>query len=757
MTQALLDGNKSAAPGDPAADGWPWKAFLTALNLRRVGAFVLIILTLATGIATYTLFGESTIGVDDSATLLTVLYANMFLLLVFGVLVGRRVVKLWAERRRGLAGARLHARLVMLFGLVAITPAVLVSVFSLTFFDYGVREWFSTRVGTAIKSADAVANAYLEEHRETIKGQILLIANDLNQYAQILSQDPKRLREMVRAQSVVRNLPEVVVFDQAGKVMARSPLSMTVEFELFDAEIMDRAVAGEVVVIPAGADDKIRAMVRLNRLAGTYLLVGRYVDPDILAHVSETERAVAQYAALEVDWLDIQITFAMIFALASMLLLLLAIFVGLSMANRLARPVSALIAAAERLSAGDLSARIGPSGVVGELTILGTSFDNMAQQLEVQRHDLMAVNRQLDQRRVFTEAVLEGVSAGIIGLTPDGVVTLTNKTAIRLLAIESDRLMGAPLIDLVPEFADLMAARLARRGHAVEGEVVLRRGDQRINLFTRLTAEFEGHTVVGYVVTFDDISDLLSAQRVAAWADVARRIAHEIKNPLTPIQLAAERLKRKYAAQIENDPETFTECTETIVRQVDDIGRMVDEFSTFARMPAPKIAETDLAELMLEIGHLHENAHGGIAVTVEAGSEPVRIPCDPRQIRQAITNLVKNAAESIAARIEAGDLPQGGGRIVLRIARRRFLTVLSVEDNGRGLPPTDRYRLIEPYVTTREKGTGLGLAIVKKIMEDHGGVLKLRDRAGGGAIVQLRFPERESPAEDAPGAMMTKT
>ena len=262
--------------------------------------------------------------------------------------------------------------------------------------------------------------------------------------------------------------------------------------------------------------------------------------------------------------------------------------------------------------------------MAGELKILGTSFDNMAEQLEVQRHDLMAVNRQLDQRRVFTEAVLEGVSAGIIGLTPEGVVTLTNKTATRLLAIESDRLMGVPLTDLVPEFADLMAARLARRGRAVEGEVVLHRGDRRINLFTRLTAEFEGNTVVGYVVTFDDISDLLSAQRVAAWADVARRIAHEIKNPLTPIQLAAERLRRKYANQIENDPETFTECTETIVRQVDDIGRMVDEFSTFARMPAPNIAETELTDLMCEIGHLHENAHAGITVVVDASGEAIR-------------------------------------------------------------------------------------------------------------------------------------
>ncbi|MGB1006511.1 MAG: two-component sensor histidine kinase, partial [Thalassobaculaceae bacterium] len=291
MTQAFLDGDKATARGDQATGVWRLKALLPDNALRRIGAFILIALTLATGIATYSLFGDGTIEVDDSSTLLAVLYANMFLLLVFGVLVGRRVVKLWAERRRGLAGARLHARLVMLFGLVAITPAVLVSVFSLTFFDYGVREWFSTRVGTAIKSADAVANAYLEEHRQTIKGQILLIANDLNQYAQILSQDPKRMREMVRAQSVVRNLPEVVVFDQAGKVLARSPLSMTVEFDLFDAEFMDRAVAGEVVVIPAGADDKIRAMVRLNRLAGTYLLVGRYVDPDILAHVSETERA----------------------------------------------------------------------------------------------------------------------------------------------------------------------------------------------------------------------------------------------------------------------------------------------------------------------------------------------------------------------------------------------------------------------------------------------------------------------------------
>ena len=755
MAQISLHGDKTVRN---TVMGRIWR-YLTAFTAvknrwRRVAVLVLLAATLAAAATSYLLVTDTGRDGSEPQTVLAVLYGNLFLLLLVGVLVGRRVVKLWVERRRGLAGSRLHVRLVLLFGLVAMTPAVIVSAFSITFFDFGVREWFSDRVGAAVKSAEAVAEAYLKEHQETIKGQILLIANDMNRDAAILSRNMNDLRKVVRVHSVVRNLPEVVVFNVDGTVLACSALSLSFEFQPIAEAVMQRAETGEVVVIPAGEDEKVRALVRLNRFTDAYLLIGRYVDSDIIAHVSRTERAVAQYRALELNWLDIQITFAGIFTVSSLLLLMAAIWVGLSMANRLARPVSALIAAAERVSVGDLTTRIDKTEDAGELKILGTSFNRMAQQLEVQRFDLIDANRQLDQRRIFTEAVLEGVSAGIIGLTPNGEINLSNKIAGELLDTDLNDFLGSSLVDAVPEFGDLMQKAMSGRRRSIEREVVILRAERRINLFVRLTAEFEGQSVVGYVVTFDDISDLLSAQRIAAWADVARRIAHEIKNPLTPIQLAAERLKRKYATEIQSDHDVFIDCTDTIVRQVDDIGRMVDEFSAFARMPSPQIEATNLSELMREMWAFHANAHDGITVNLAADAAPFMVPCDSRQIRQAVTNLIKNAAESITSCFVAGELAAGDGLIQLEIHRRAERIVISIEDNGRGLPLEDRYRLTEPYVTTRDRGTGLGLAIVKKIMEDHGGMLKLRDSQDRGAVAEMSFNITDSDPNVADPALV---
>jgi two-component system nitrogen regulation sensor histidine kinase NtrY len=756
MAQISFDGDKTERRA-LFVRIWHYLASFTAAKtrLRRFAILLLLAASLAAAATSYLLLTGTGRDGSEPQTVLAVLYGNLFLLLLVGVLVGRQVAKLWVERRRGLAGSRLHVRLVLMFGLVAMTPAVLVSAFSITFFDFGVREWFSERVGAAVKSAEAVAEAYLQEHQQTIKGQILLIANDLNRDSAVLSRNINGLRKVVRVHSVVRNLPEVVVFNRTGSVLARSALSLSFEFQPVSEAAMREASNGEVVVIPAGKDEKVRALVRLNGFSDAFLLIGRYVDSDIIAHVSRTERAVAQYRALELNWLDIQITFAGIFTMSSLLLLMAAIWVGLNMANRLARPVSALIAAAERVSVGDLSTRIDKTEDAGELKILGASFNKMAQQLEMQRFDLITANRQLDQRRIFTEAVLQGVSAGIIGLTSGGNINLSNHIASDLLATDLTAFLGKSLVEAVPEFSELMdkLERIPKR--SLEREIVILRGERRINLFVRLTVEIEDQSVVGYVLTFDDISDLLSAQRIAAWADVARRIAHEIKNPLTPIQLAAERLKRKYGAEIQTDRAVFNECTDTIVRQVDDIGRMVDEFSAFARMPTPQFEAVNLSDLMHEMSQFHGTAYQGITVHLTGGRVPFIVQCDARQVRQAVTNLIKNAAESVASCFVSGELTAGDGSISLGILRRGDHIVVVIEDNGRGLPHEDRHRLTEPYVTTRNRGTGLGLAIVKKIMEDHGGMLKLSDSRTRGAVAEMYFPAIDGDMHD-PDPSLTK-
>ncbi len=440
------------------------------------------------------------------------------------------------------------------------------------------------------------------------------------------------------------------------------------------------------------------------------------------------------------------------FALVALLLLLAASWVGLLLADRLARPISALISVAERVREGDLSIRVSPVGAVDELATLSRAFNRMTAQLESQRSDLIDANQQLDDRRRFTEAVLGGVSAGVIGLDPVGNVNLPNRSASRLLALNLDDAIGQPLQDLLPEFGPLIAEAQRRPWRENEDQIVVQGADdQRRTLLARIAAESAGGEVAGFVVTFDDVTELLSAQRKAAWADIARRIAHEIKNPLTPIQLSAERLKRKYLSQITNDPETFERMTETIVRQVGDIGRMVDEFSAFARMPTPVMQRESMGDLVSGAVDLQRAGRTDITFVMTPPPEPVLVTCDSRQIRQALTNLLQNAVDAIEGRRQdLGDAGAEGwsGRVEVTLERQGAQVSVAVSDNGRGLPETDRDRLTEPYVTTREKGTGLGLAIVKKIMEDHRGSVELRDRPGGGAVVSLLF-EADAPTQTA--------
>ncbi|MEX2009797.1 MAG: PAS domain-containing sensor histidine kinase, partial [Dongiaceae bacterium] len=615
-----------------------------------------------------------------------------------------------------------------------------VAVFSALFLNLGMEAWFSDRVRTAVKDSLIVAQAYLQEHQQSIGAEVLAMANDLRHEGPLLLVNRQRFEQTMRIQSTLRSLSEAVIIDRNRQIIARAGYSLVLEF---DPELPDwaleRARNGELVILANETEDRVRALVQLDPQADTFLYVGRLVDPRVLAHLDKTKGAAQIYERLEGQRSGLQITFALIFFVVALLLLFAAVWVALIFATQLVRPISNLVAATDRVRTGDLTARVPEGPTDDEIASLSRAFNRMTGQLESQQNDLMSANSQLEERRHFIELVLSGVSAGVIALDGRGRIDLANRSASELLATDLGAHIGTDLAKVVPELAGLMRAARRRTARAAGRQIDLARDGTTRTLLVRVVAELGETGLVGFVVTFDDVTALLAAQRKAAWADVARRIAHEIKNPLTPIQLSAERLKRRYLKEITSDPETFIACTDTIVRQVGDIGRMVDEFSSFARMPAPAMRDEDIVQLCRQAAFLQQGAHPAIVYEGVYPDDSVHISCDGRQVSQALTNLLQNAADSIDGRETpaGGEMPEG--RIWLRITCERGRVVVGVEDNGRGLPTRHRDRLTEPYVTTRAKGTGLGLAIVKKIMEDHGGDLILDDRAGGGAAARLVF------------------
>lgn len=716
-------------------------------RLRDKMIIALVIASVASGLATYGAMTQSPFFGDDPTTVMILSLLDLGFLVLLGTVVSHRLYTIWKRRHRNIAGSKLQVRMISVFTLLAVAPAMLVAMFAAAFFYFGVETWFSNHVRTSLNESLEVAQAYLEEHKQVLRADALAMANDLNHQAPLLTRDPVRFNELVSTQAYLRNLTEVIIFDGSGKILARSGLTFALTFEPITDEMRARARQGDVVLLVSDNDDRVRALLRLDSFVDTYLFVGRPVEAKVLAHMATTQKAVSEYNQLEIKRSGLQITIGLIFVVVALLLLLAAVWFGVNFAMRLTRPIGDLISAADRVRGGDLSARVNEtsSGSDDELELLARAFNRMTSQLEAQRTDLIDANRQLDFRRRFSEAVLSGVSAGVIGLDQRGNINLMNASAADFFGIDDTSLFtGQPLAALSPEIHEL----IEQGAQSKMGQVEIRRPNQPTRtILVRVSSELAEAETKGYVVTFDDVSDLLSAQRKAAWADVARRIAHEIKNPLTPIQLSAERLRRKYSKEITTDPEVFLTCTDTIVRHVDDIGRMVDEFSAFARMPSPVMKEHELKDVCRQTLFLQSSSRGDITYTQAVPPDACIAECDARQIAQALTNLLKNAAEAIDARHPPleGFLPKG--KIHMRLEADENAVTLAVEDNGKGLPVEERNNLTEPYVTTRKKGTGLGLAIVKKIMEDHHGRLVLEDRPGCGAIVSLVWPLHQPKAE----------
>jgi len=717
---------------------------------NRLGSrlvFVLSAATMVAVIATYlTITGQLGYSEDgpDQELSLALLVLDLVLLLLLATSVVWQMVGVWSQSRHGAAGARLHVRLAMLFSLMAVAPAILVAILSGLFFNFEMKNWFSDRVRSIVTNSYAVSEAYLYEHRQVVGAEVQAMAISINRQAPRLSGSAFGFVELVQYEARLRNLAESVVFDSSGRVRADSGLFIREDLPTPDQ--VERARSGGVILLPSH-EDRVRALVQLDGFFDLFLYASRFVDPVVQSYVQSNRGAVDEFSRMEDRRQGIQNTVTMIFVVIALMLLLAAVGGGLSLATRLGRPVSDLIAASQRVRSGDLSARVDEGSHDNEFGRLTRAFNRMTRQLESQQLEVLEANAQLDIRRRFTEAVLAGVSAGVLGLDGDARVNLPNRSAAELLGLPSERLVGRSLEESVPEMALLIRSARRYPERLVESEITIVRDGRNRTLLCRVSVEQdeERGEIKGFVVTFDDVTELLQAQRKAAWADVARRIAHEIKNPLTPIQLSAERLKRRYLPQIRDDPETFTVCTDTIVRQVGAIGRLVDEFSSFARMPTPAMAMEEMRALVDQAVFLQSSAHPQIEYVVTGENGPIMVYCDNRQIGQALTNVLQNAADAIIA-TEATEVGQAyDGQIEINLATSDNGLVISITDTGCGLPDMDTHRLTEPYVTRREKGTGLGLAIVKKIMEDHNGWVSLRNRdAGQGAVVELAFHERDS-------------
>lgn len=679
-----------------------------------------------------------------SEALRVVLLADFVYALVVAAFVARRLAEMLAARRRRSEGSRLHLRLMRVFTLVALVPTVLVAVFATITVNFGLEGWFSDRVRNVVANSLAAAQAYEEEHRTTLQ-------SDAAQLAGFLDAQKERyplltgglLRELLtRGQTQMqRALPKAYVIDSAGEIRARGERSYLFDFNPPSPAEIARAEAGEVVVIEDWANNEFRALLKLDAFADYFLYVSRAVDGKILALLDDTQATVLLYQQLEADRGRLVFEFALIYLGFALVVILGAIWMGLWFAERLARPVGQLAAAAMRVGEGDLEARVPESRQDDEIALLGRAFNTMTRQVKGQRDALIEANIETERRRRLFDSVLKGVTAGVVGLDGEGRIEVMNAAAAKLLGLDPEASWGQPLRDVAPEFADLLGRFDGRRPGVVQAEVKLRRGGHERDLLARAATRQSGEGALeGFVLSFDDVTDLVVAQRMAAWGDVARRIAHEVKNPLTPIQLSAERLRRKFGPMVGEHRENLEQYADVIIRQTNDLRRIVDEFAKFARMPAPERKPLDLGKLLSEAVLLQETAKPAIRYHLELPEHAVLAFLDPTMMNQAVTNLMKNAAEAIEAR--EGEAP--GGEIRVRLAADAGQIEIDIQDNGAGLPDQPS-RLFEPYVTHRAKGTGLGLPIVKKIVEEHDGTLELVpapvfegcDRAGAWARIVL--------------------
>jgi len=708
---------------------------------------VVVVLSLISATATYAILTGLTPIAPLSNVVIPTLFINIVLIVAMIATIAWQATGLIRAWHAKVPGARLHVRIVILFSVIAALPAILLALAATTTFSRSLDGWFSNKTREIIDTSGEVARAYLDVHGQLINTDILNMARDIDQAAEAGPIPPDALRNLLLAQVSLRGLLLGYVIDGSGNVVATAFDDANLPYRKPPQDAIIRADLGQVPLLDSSSTARVYALAKLAKLPGQYLYVARGVSPAVVGQIRRTQQNTLEYNRLRQAGRNLKIAHGLMYFMISVTALLAAIWVGLWFAGRFVAPIRRLIEAAQEVSKGNLAVALPEKRGEGDLRRLSMTFNKMTVDLKSQHDALVAVNEQLDERRRFMEAVLSGVSAGVIGLDSDGTITLVSRSAEKLLGVQAGEVAGKSLASIVPEFETIIhGGGEPGLKQKAQDQIAVMIGSNERTFAVQVTREKPVQGDVGLVVTFDDVTDLVVAQRTSAWADVARRIAHEIKNPLTPIQLSAERIKRKYGAQITTDKDIFDKLTDTISRQVGDIKSMVDEFASFARMPQPQMEQGDLREAVHEPVVLFRESHPTITFELDMPSKAVPGLADRRLITQAITNLVKNASEAIDALTQSAEKPEGyRGRIEVRLTRGYDRAVIEVIDNGVGLPKQNRAKLLEPYVTTRAKGTGLGLAIVQKIVEQHRGTLTLEDAPVApdrlrGAMMRMTLP-----------------
>ncbi len=727
------------------------KAAIERPLLFRSG-LVIVVLALLSAISTFLILTGLTPIAPSHQVVITVLLINCALILALIGIVLWQIYLLWKDRKGQAAGAELHVRIVSLFSMIALMPAIILAIFASFSLDQRLDYWFSKRIIAIINSSWDVAHSFLDEHGQVIRSDIVAMATDVDESWVTMGNNKEKFNQFLTSQTALRSLQMSYVFKSNGFIVGEAATDPDRKFELPNPIIMSTVNNGQVAIIPPGKTNELRAVKKLEKIPGAYLYVYRQVNQNVIKHLNRTKDHINAYKALQNNRTGIQLAFGLMYVMIALILLLAAVWLGIWLANRIVAPIRDLINAAQKVSSGDLDTQVKVTKRDGDVGHLSSTFNNMTQQLNHQRTNLIEANQTIDERRRFIEAVLSSVSAGIIGADLNGTINLVNRSAGLLLDKNGDDLVGQQLLEAIPEIYEIWRDLKLTEKTAVESQISMIVGGVERNFAVRVIEESSEEKDYGIVITFDDITELVSAERNSAWSDIARRIAHEIKNPLTPIQLSAERIRRKYGDNIE-DREVFDKCTETIIRQVGDIGRMVDEFSSFARIPTPTMEQHDLRDVVSEAVFLFQVSKPDIDIKLDLPKKPLIAKFDRSLIGQAVTNLVKNASEAIDTCHETEPDNQIKGEIITAIHSEDDYVIIEVTDNGCGLPKNNRNRLTEPYMTTRAKGTGLGLAIVQRITEQHNGSLRLadapktKDRKKGARIslvIPLQGPKQNS-------------
>jgi two-component system nitrogen regulation sensor histidine kinase NtrY len=699
-----------------------------------------VLAALTSALTTFLVLAGLTPILPTHDVVIWVFILNVVLILFLIGIIAWQTRRLWVERRAGAAAAGLHVRVVGLFSLVAVLPAILVSVVATVTLERGLDPWFTGSIKELMSNTVEIAKAYRESQCRTLARETQLMAADLNRGKVLYDADRKVFHDFMISRATFLGFPVTMILEKDGTVVDKAEVRPLLNLPMPSQRDLEDASEQEALCLFTGQGNVFRSMLKLQAHGDRVLYVAREVDPRAVEFPPVAEAGYAIYEALEQKKVGIQVAFASMFTLIALIVLLSAIWFGLTFADRLVAPIRRLIHATDQVATGNFYVQVPVKRGEGDLAHLGETFNKMTSELRHQHDGLTAASELIDRRRRFTEAVLAGVSAGVLGVDAKGKVTIVNPSAEVLLGPGKGSLLDQPIAEILPEVAELIEEMTRSRQRLMQKQIQITRNGRDRTLNVRVTSDQARGEERELVVTLDDITDLVTAQRTSAWADVARRIAHEIKNPLTPIQLSAERIRRKYGKVITTDREVFDQCTDTIVRQVDDIKRMVDEFSSFARMPKPAIGNEDLVETVRQVVFMMRIAHTDIRFEDRFPDHPVIAPIDRRLLSQAITNIVKNATEAIAA-VPEGERGQGRITVVIDDADPDWLR-MDVIDNGKGFPVEGRQRLLEPYMTTREGGTGLGLPIVSKILEEHGGGMDLGDNPEGrGGRVHMWLPK----------------